>query len=81
MTMTFEKAFQDLPLCLIGSVDDPKTLDDLRWAALIQLDLIEEGQDGTFAKDAPPIRRWLARYGRPKADKPPIEVLCSEVDR
>jgi hypothetical protein len=61
---TFDQAWRDMP----PSVDtDPlsmKTLDDLRWACLIQLDLIESGQDGTEEDDPKAIRRWLKKYGR-----------------
>ncbi len=61
---TFAQALRDLP----SDVDyDPlamKTINDLRWACLLQLDLIEEGQDGTDADDATAIRKWLRKYGR-----------------
>jgi hypothetical protein len=43
-----------------------KTLGDLRWGCLLQLDLIEEGQDSTEGDDPKPIRRWLKKYGRPR---------------
>jgi hypothetical protein len=62
----FKQALHDLP----SSVDfDPlamRTINDLRWACLIQLDLIEEGQDGTEEDDPKAIRRWLKKYGRPR---------------
>ena len=63
---TFEKALRDLP----SDVDyDPlrmKTINDLQWACLLQLDLIEEDQDGTGDDDPKAIRRWLKKYGRPQ---------------
>ncbi len=64
MTATddFSKAARSLP----DSVNyDPlahKTIADLVWAATIELDLIEEGQDGTEPKDAAKIRKWLKRW-------------------
>ena len=67
MNPTFENALRELP----PSVDfDPlamKTLDDLRWACQLQLDLIEEGQDGTEQDDPKLIKKWFKKYGRPKA--------------
>ena len=63
---TFEQALSELP----DSVDyDPlamKTINDLRWACVLQLDLIEEGQDSTEGDDPKPVRRWLKKYGRPQ---------------
>ena len=63
---TFELAWRDMP----ASVElDPlamKTIEDLRYACLIQLDLIEEGQDGTEDDDPRAIKRWLRKYGRPQ---------------
>lgn len=58
-----EQAWRDLP----ADVDagDAQTLDDLRWACRLQLDLIEEGQDGTEADDRRAIVRWLKKYGDP----------------
>lgn len=63
---TFEQALRDLP----SDIDyDPlamKTVNDLRWACVLQLDLIEEGQDSAEGDDPKPIRRWLKKYGRPQ---------------
>jgi hypothetical protein len=61
----FEKARRDLPACVEQDTLSQKTLDDLRWACRIQLDLIEEGQDGTEDDDPRAIKRWLKRYGDP----------------
>jgi hypothetical protein len=63
--LTFENALRELPA---GVEYDPlamKTINDLRWACLLQLDLVEEGQDGTEDDDPRAIRRWLKKYGRP----------------
>lgn len=63
----FKKAARDLPGCVECDLLAAKTLDDLRWACLIQLDLIEEEQDSTEDDDPKPIRQWLRVYGYPKA--------------
>ena len=65
----FEQAWRDLPACVDADPMAVKTLDDLRWACVIQLDLIEEGQDGTEADDPQAIRRWLKRWNRPIAEE------------
>ena len=60
----FDIALRELP----DGVDyDPvmKTLDDLRWSCVLQLDLISEGQDSAEGIDPKPIRKWLKKYGRP----------------
>jgi len=61
---TVERAWRDLP----ASVDaDPlrmRTISALRWACSIQLDLIEEGQDGTEDDDQKAIRDWLRKYNQ-----------------
>lgn len=62
----FERAWRDMPA---GVELDPlamKTLEDLRFACLIELDLIEEGQDSAEDIDPKPIRRWLKKYGHPE---------------
>ncbi len=63
---TFDQALKDLPADVEYDHHAAKTINDLRWACLLQLDLIEEGQDGTEEDDAKAIRRWLKKYGRPQ---------------
>lgn len=63
--LTFEEAIKDMPACVEVDFLTMKTLEDLRWSCLLQLDLIEEGQDSTEGDDPKPIRRWLKKYGRP----------------
>lgn len=60
---TFREAWRELPSCVELDPLAMKTIDDLRWACRIQLDLIEEGQDGTENDDPKAIRRWLKKYG------------------
>lgn len=62
---TFEQAVRDLPDSVDYDALRMTTLDDLRWACLTQLDLVEEGQDGTEDDDPTALKRWLKRYGRP----------------
>lgn len=59
----FAKAFKALPLCIDVDPLADKTLADLKFRCLIQLDLIEEGQDGTVNDDPAAIRKWLKKYG------------------
>jgi len=61
----FQRAERDLPACDEQDAMRQKTLDDLRWAVRIQLDLIEEGQDSAEGDDPRPLRRWLKKYGDP----------------
>ncbi len=49
---TFTLAVRDMPDCVDFDPLAMKTIDDLRFACQIQLDLIEEGQDGTEDDDA-----------------------------
>jgi heme oxygenase len=67
---TFKQALHNLPSDVNFDPLAMKTLNDLRRACLIQLDLIEEGQDGTEEDDPKAIRRWLRRYGRPQPHNP-----------
>lgn len=60
-----ERALRDLPSCIDYDPMAMKTIEDLRWACQIQLDLCGEGQDGTEDDDPRAIRRWLKKYGRP----------------
>jgi hypothetical protein len=64
-TTEFDKAMKDMPACVEVDTLAMKTLDDLRWACQIQLDLIEEGQDGTEQDDPAAIKKWLNQYGSP----------------
>ncbi len=62
----FDHAWLDMPDCICLDPLTMQTLNDLRWACLQQLDLIEEDQDGTAADDPKAIRQWLKKYGRPQ---------------
>lgn len=62
---TFEQALRDMPACVDFDPLAMTTVNDLRFACLLQLDLINEGQDGTEEDDPKAIRRWLKRYGSP----------------
>ncbi len=58
----FEKAWRELPACIDTDPLAMRTLEVLRFACRIQLDLIEEGQDGTEDDDPKAIRRWLKNW-------------------
>jgi hypothetical protein len=60
----FERALRDMPIDVEVDHLAMRTISDLRFACLIQLDLIEEGQDGTENDDPQAIRRWLKKYGK-----------------
>lgn len=54
----------EVPPCLLGDICDARTLEEAVHLAVIQLDLIEEGQDGTgdyTPADVKRIRRWIAK--------------------
>ena len=54
---------QRIPTCLIGAVDDATTLDEARWLARIELDLIEEGEEAAAdytPREVAVIRRFAA---------------------
>ena len=61
----FKQARADIPPSLVGGcADDARTMGELIHAARIQLDLIEEGQDGTEEDNPDEIRKWLKKWGR-----------------
>ena len=61
---TFEDALRDLPDCVDYDPLAMKTVGDLCWSARLQLDLCDEGQDGTEEDDPKAIRRFLKKYDR-----------------
>lgn len=63
----FDRAWRDLPECISTDPLAMRTLEDLRYACLIQLDLIREGQDSAEGDDPRPIQRWLKKHGVHKA--------------
>ena len=60
---------QKPPSCLVGGhVDDARDDAELIHLVRIELDLIEEGQDGTqhyTRRDLATIRRWLQKRRQP----------------
>jgi hypothetical protein len=70
-----EEAMKEVPACVEIDHLAVKTLNDLRWACQIQLDLIEEGQDGTEQDDPEAIRAWLKKFGSPVKEEPKIKIL------
>ena len=60
----FQKAWNDLPACVLTDPLATKTISDLRWACQIQLDLIKEQQDGTQEDDLHAIKQWMKKYAK-----------------
>ena len=46
----FSHAMRILPSCLVGALDNPTTLSDLRVAAQHEIDMFSEGQDGCLSR-------------------------------
>lgn len=44
--MTFEKAYKIMPACLVGALDRPTTVLDLKFAAEHEVDCFETDEDG-----------------------------------
>ena len=66
----FEKMRRDLPSTMIGcpACDDAQTQFDLVFACETQLDLINEGQDGTEYDDPQTIKRWLRKWSKYRSE-------------
>lgn len=59
--MTFAQAYKIMPACLVGALDRPSTLADLRYAAQHEIDMFEEKQDGCLtALEIKAVRKFLA---------------------
>lgn len=65
----FARAWRDMPDGVELDPHTQTTIDDLRLACLLTLDLCDEGQDAAEGIDPRPIRRWLRKYGWPSATK------------
>jgi hypothetical protein len=65
MDVTYRIAAKAVPKCVAIDQFHHKTLADLQWAVQIELDLTEEGQDGTNSRNIKPLKRWLQRFGSP----------------
>lgn len=44
--MTFKEAMRIMPACLVGALDRPATIADLRFAALHEIECFEADEDG-----------------------------------
>ena len=66
MKNKLKKAWKDLPGCICVDPLQMKTLSDLVWACRTQLDLCNEGQDGTEHDNPIEIKRWLKKYSPTK---------------
>jgi len=67
MSRDFATLRNAMPACLVGSgCDDARTVEDLAFGARIELDLIEECQDGTehyTKREIASIRRFIKKTG------------------
>ena len=63
-TMTrFDQMAKSLPLCMAGWDHLAYTTEeDLEYLVQIELDLTEEGQDGTSRRNLKPLRNWLKKW-------------------
>jgi hypothetical protein len=60
----FAAAWKELPASADADPAVCKTVADLVWACRLQLDLIEEGQDGAEDDDPKPLRRFIKKWSR-----------------
>ncbi len=61
----FDVAMKALPACVASGLDRPKTVSDLVYQALHELDMYEEGQDGAItARQAAAVRKFVQRFGQ-----------------
>lgn len=60
-----DKAEKDLPKCMVGSpldsIRNPSLLDMVFYVET-EIDLTEEGQDGTSRRNLKPLRNWLKKF-------------------
>jgi len=62
--MTFEYAFKMMPACLVGALDRPTTVEDLRFAAMHEIDCFESDEDGHLtAREIAKVRLFLKKIG------------------
>lgn len=60
----FKAAFRSMHMGMVGccAADDARTMDELISAVRTELDLTEEGQDGTSRRNLKPLRNWLKKW-------------------
>jgi hypothetical protein len=73
-----DRARRALPMCACCLYDpyQHKTVADLAFTVETEIDLTEEGQDGTSRRNLKPLRNWLRKFAPdskyiPKAAAPP----------
>jgi hypothetical protein len=63
----FEAAMKALPRCVVGGLDDPKTVSDLVYQALHELDMWREQQDGCISnREAMAVKKFIQKFGTPQ---------------
>ena len=63
----FKEAYQKMPACLMGTIDHPKTVADLKFAAEHEVDMFNEDQDGHLEPEeisqVATFLAWLRKVG------------------
>jgi len=63
----FKVAMKAFPACIAGGLDRPKTVSDLVYQALHELDMYEEGQDGAItSRCAKVVREFIRKFRTPE---------------
>lgn len=63
----FREAMKEFPACIAGGLDRPKTVSDLVYQALHELDMYEEGQDGAItSRQAKAVRKFIEKFRTPE---------------
>jgi hypothetical protein len=65
MMLTFDQALKLMPACLVGAFNtEPATFNDLRFAALHEIDCYESREDGHLTtQQISAVRRFLTKIG------------------
>lgn len=59
----FDIAIRAFPSCIVGGLDRPKTVSDLVYQALHEIDMFEEGQDGAISpRQAVAVRKFIQKF-------------------
>ena|SRR3990172_8292120 len=63
----FKVAMKAFPACIAGGLDRPKTVSDLVYQALHELDMYEEVQDGAISsRCAKAVREFIRKFRTPE---------------
>jgi len=75
-TSYFDRMVKSVPACCTGGLDllSQTTPSDIIFLVQHELDITEEGQDGTDKKNLKTLRNWLTKWGKPIETAPVAEV-------